>query len=209
MNNTVQTNVKNNLLDDLEANSVTISEIEAVEGNLGSDDKNIDIVINNDNEVLSGSTDQFQSHENILIKCLATSLVIVMCSPVIIADLYYAYSDNSCVYIRHDALDLTMKQYLLVGGYSNISILLISLYYMVSYRYRDQHARIYLNTFSYTISYLGNVFNLIWDILGGVIFWDAVYKSGLCSKNITQYLFTSLIIKYAGSFMLFNSSNKK
>ena len=37
---------------------------------------------------------------------------------------------------------------------------------------------------------------LIWNILGAVIFWGSIYATNHCSKQVSTYIFVSLIIKF-------------
>jgi len=74
-------------------------------------------------------------------------------------DLYYAYNDNSCVSEPAGKLAIYLKDYLLIGGWINASILIM--------------LRI--------IIAIINIFSIILNIFGAFIFWSLMDTSD-CNK---------------------------
>lgn len=56
---------------------------------------------------------------------------------------------------------------------------------------------------------LSQLFLVIWNIIGAIIFWGTLNQRELCSKNINTYLFVSLIIKLLVNFYNIISNKKK
>jgi len=115
-----------------------------------------------------------------VIKMCTTLLFIVLTTPIIVCDLYFGFSDHSCINEMPDGFNYTMKLYLLVSGFIGLSWLLFM------------------------------IFNLIWNILGAVTFWGSVYKGGHCDSKTSSYIYVSLIIKIVCTLIALQKiSNKK
>jgi hypothetical protein len=122
-------------------------------------------------------------------------------SPFIICDLVFGYNDDSCVDIYPQNMSfMNMKIYLLVSGYLAIGLLtciIINLYFAADDNIGNN---IILVAFLSIVLYISQVFFIIWNILGAVIFWGILNKHNYCSKSINTYLFVSLIIKLFANF---------
>ena len=122
-------------------------------------------------------------------------------SPFIICDLVFGYNDDSCVDIYPQNMSfMNMKIYLLVSGYLAIGLLaciIINLYFAADHNIGNN---IILVAFLSIVLYISQVFFIIWNILGAVIFWGILNKHNYCSKSINTYLFVSLIIKLFANF---------
>ena len=131
-------------------------------------------------------------------------------SPFVICDLVFGYKDDSCVNIYPENMNfMNMKIYLLVSGYLAIGLLsciIINLYFVVNDNISEN---IVLVAFLSIILYISQVFFIIWNILGAVIFWSTLNKHNYCSKSINTYLFVSLIIKLFANFCNIMSTNNK
>lgn len=136
-------------------------------------------------------------------------IVIIFVSPFIICDLVFGYSDDSCVDIYPENLSfMNMKIYLLVSGYFAISIItiIIANCFIANGNEGDN---IVIIAFLSIILHLSQVFLIIWNILGAVIFWGTLNKRNLCSKSVNSYLFLSLIIKlFVNFYNIISSKNK-
>jgi hypothetical protein len=117
-------------------------------------------------------------------------------SPFVICDLVFGYNDDSCVDIYPENMSfMNMKIYLLVSGYLAIGLLcciIINLYFAADENIGNNIITV---AFLSIILHISQVFFVIWNILGAVIFWGTLNKHNYCSKSINTYLFVSLIMK--------------
>ena len=143
-----------------------------------------------------------------VIKFCTTLLMIALTMPIIICDLYFGFSHESCINEMPDGFNYTMKLYLLVSGFMGLSWLLFMIYTTCSLSNNND------NTASIIcagcIGLIVLIFNLIWNILGAVTFWGSIYKGGHCDSKTSTYIYVSLIIKLVGTLIaLQQNSNKK
>ena len=131
--------------------------------------------------------------------------IIILFVPIIFCDLYYGFTDNSCVNEMPNGLNYTMKIYLLTSGFVGLAVLFISIWIISSLSYVEPNF-IYLKYFGIICS----LFQIIWNILGSATFWGTIYKEGNCDSMISTYIFISLIIKIVGNLFSFihNFNNK-
>jgi len=135
-----------------------------------------------------------------IIKYMISFVTFLLCFPIVICDLYYGYSKDSCVEEYPAKLNINMKIYLLVSGYLTIGLLaciIINLYFAADDNIGNN---IILVAFLSIILHISQVFFVIWNILGAVIFWGTLNKHNYCSKSINTYLFVSLIMKLFVNF---------
>ena len=128
--------------------------------------------------------------------------------PIIVCDLYFGFSDHSCINEMPDGFNYTMKLYLLVSGFIGLSWVLFMIYTTCSLSINND------NTTSIIcagcIGLIVLIFNLIWNILGAVTFWGSTYKGGHCDSETSTYIYVSLIIKFVATLIaLQQNSNKK
>jgi len=185
-------------------------------------------VINNDIETASNNSSNNSSEKAVLkgilkkpnsveddtrtglvvIKMCTTLLMIVLMTPIVVCDLYFGFSEDSCINEMPDSFNYTMKLYLLVSGFIGLSWLLFMIYTTCSLSNNND------NTTSIIcagcIGLIVLIFNLIWNILGAVTFWGSIYKGGHCDSKTSTYIYVSLIIKFVGTLItLQQNSNKK
>ena len=144
----------------------------------------------------------------VVIKICTTLLMIVLMTPIVVCDLYFGFSHDSCINEMPDGFNYTMKLYLLVSGFMGLSWLLFMIYTTCSLSNNND------NTASIIcagcIGLIVLIFNLIWNILGAVTFWGSIYKGGHCDSKTSTYIYVSLIIKFVGTLIsLQQNSNKK
>ena len=134
-------------------------------------------------------------------------LILLIGLPITFCDIYYAYTDNSCVDSHVDRISVNLKQYLQVSGLLSGCFLFIVILCVLTY---NEKIKGLLFGVGIILFIFLNMFNLAWNIIGGVIFWKYMDNS-LCSDNVFNYVFASLIIKYVcAAFSLFsNNSNEK
>jgi hypothetical protein len=123
-------------------------------------------------------------------------IILLLCSPIIICDVYFAYTDETCVNEYPANLELNLKHYLFISALStfiNINMYMLFIKYFVKTEYNKN--LFWVLSVGVFISLLA-LFSLIWNILGAVIFWGSIYATNHCSKQVSTYIFVSLIIKF-------------
>lgn len=141
---------------------------------------------------------------------IAILIVVILVSPFVICDLVFGYTDDSCVDIYPENMGfMNMKIYLLVSGYLVIGLLLCIITNLSFVAKDNTGDNIVLVAFLSIVIHISQVFFVIWNILGAVIFWGTLNKRNLCSKSINTYLFVSLIIKLVVNFYNIMSTNNK
>ena len=124
-------------------------------------------------------------------------------------DLIFGYSDDSCIDTYPENLNLVnMKTYLLVSSYYTIGFLTV-IYINLCFMSENNDTNVILFSFLSIMKNLSQVFLVIWNIIGAIIFWGTLNQRELCSKNINTYLFVSLIIKLLVNFYNIISNKKK
>jgi len=145
----------------------------------------------------------------LVIKLCSTLVMFVLMTPIIICDLYFGFSDHSCINEMPDGFNYTMKLYLLVSGFMGLSWLLFIIYTTCSLSINNDNNQTSIICAG-CIGLIVLLFNLIWNILGSVTFWGSIYKGGHCDSETSTYIYVSLIIKLIGNLIaLQQNSNKK
>lgn len=149
--------------------------------------------------------------EQRLYKICLCLFVIVLITPIMFCDLYFGFTDNSCSKEEPDELAISLKLYLLVSGFKTLALLFGILVTIIFY---DMDGNLYdygicILCFTSFILILIALFNLIWDILGAVVFWAYIYGNGNCNKTFSTYVFISLIIKLVCNIIGTQFNNKK
>jgi hypothetical protein len=131
--------------------------------------------------------------------------------PIIIADLYFGFTDTSCVKDKPDGLDISMKLYLLVSGFLGMGAILIYIASICLLSPKNDEKNVPSMCCNYFAGFTTVMFPLIWNFLGAIVFWGTIYGEKNCNKNVSTYIFVSLIIKFIGNLasLLNNNSEKK
>lgn len=145
-----------------------------------------------------------------IVKFVSILFISIFASPFIICDLIFGYSDESCVDTYPENLNLVnMKTYLLVSAYYIIGFLTI-LFINLCFISENNDTSVILFSLLSIMKNLSQVFLLLWNIIGAIIFWGTLNQRELCSKSTNTYLFVSLIIKLLVNFYnIFNNNKKK
>ena len=145
-----------------------------------------------------------------ILELISILVVVIFVSPFVICDLVFGYTDDSCVDIYPENFHvMNMKIYLLVSGYCAIGIIssiFVKWYFVAS---GDIENNIVLFGLLSVVLHLSQLFLIIWNIMGAVIFWGTLNKRNLCSRSINTYLFVSLIIKLIVNFYNIMSTKNK
>jgi len=137
---------------------------------------------------------------NCRLKSLIWFLIMFIIFPIAFCDLYYGYTDDTCVSESTGRLVINLKDYLLVWGWINIgviSLLSFGLCFLNIDAFnimKNEGNFICCNVFITIVSIMTSIFFIIWDIFGAIIFWKLMDTSK-CSNSTYNYVFVSLIIK--------------
>lgn len=141
-----------------------------------------------------------------IIKLLLTIIIVTTSTPIIIYDLYFGLNDNICVKKNPSSLNINLRVYMITSALIGITILIITL---ITFCFDNINSN--NNCIISFSSKIFSIFYLIWNILGGFIFWGFVYKNNLCNKNVSTYLSISITIKYVANYFgirnAFNNDN--
>jgi hypothetical protein len=131
-----------------------------------------------------------------IIKHTISFVPFFVCFPIVICDLFYGYTRNSCVEDYPNNLNINMKIYLAVGAYTSMLIMAVVICSISQVSNRNRSSvHLYLVTIPKLIITYGSLFLLAWNIIGAVLFWGLLYNRNLCDSNTSTYLFITLIIK--------------
>jgi len=167
-------------------------------------------ILKNNKKPKNNRNNRNNKNQETIIKLVIILLVIILVSPFIICDLVFGYTDDTCLDIYPENLELiNMKTYLLVSAYYVIGVLIVLLINLNFTIHSDDY-KIIIFSFLSIILYISQLFLVVWNIIGGIIFWSTLNKQNLCSKSINTYLFVSLIIKLFVNFSnIMMTKNKK
>jgi hypothetical protein len=162
------------------------------------------------NNTIAIQVNQQNSHNNIkeilIVKSVLILYFIIVGMPLAFCDLYYGYTDNSCVSNNTDKLSIDLKDYLIISGWLTSSLLFVIINGIICF---NDSTSEFIALFGIIIFVLSALFNISWNIIGGVIFWSYMDNSK-CSSSIYNYVFASLIIKYVFTFIgIYNSISSK
>jgi hypothetical protein len=127
---------------------------------------------------------------NHTVKICAIVWILILFVPIICCDIYFGFTDNSCINELATGLNFTMKIYLLVSGFVGfVSIIFtICLVCLIS---DNEKILPYAKIFAL----INLLFQIIWNLLGSATFWGTIYKEGHCELTTSTYIYVSLIIK--------------
>lgn len=146
-----------------------------------------------------------------VLKTCSTIFILIIMVPIIVADLYFGFTDTSCVKDKPDGLDISMRLYLLVSGFVGLGAMLIYIASICSLSPKNDETNAASMCCICFAGFTSAIFHLIWNILGAIVFWGTIYGEKICNKNVSTYIFVSLIIKFIGNLAAFmnNNSEKK
>lgn len=138
----------------------------------------------------------------VIIKTALSVFIIIISLPFITCDIYYAYNDHSCVKEYPNKININLELYLLLSGYMLLSKIILVIFGMfsVSYRYSD-FINVSVMILLGLLMVVYELFNVIWNIIGAIIFWGNIYKNNNCNNDVSTYMFVSLIIKLMINFI--------
>lgn len=138
-------------------------------------------------------------------------LYLIISIPLIICNFCYAFNDKSCTTISAKPLNINLKEYLICSGCASLCMVILMYHIIINYNdnFYDDFEPIEPDKFltEFTVIYWGLLFTIIWDVLGGLIFWRYI-NIFACSYSIFNYMNASLIIKYFLHLMIIMNSNE-
>jgi hypothetical protein len=141
---------------------------------------------------------------------LCLGLIIFVCmTPMIFCDLYFGFNDTICSKEQPDELAINLKLYLIVSSFIRFSAMTVMLMTITCVD-TDKISNLgtcFMFCGSLTIICLA-LFNIVWDILGAVVFWGYIYGNGNCDKTFSTYVFVSLIIKFGADLFAYQVNKK-
>lgn len=126
--------------------------------------------------------------------------------PLTIVDLIYGFSDESCLLIYPKDIHINLKKYLLVSSFLQITIIVFFIYEIMIY-YLNKKTSVEYLVFSIAFQLFINLFQLLWNIIGSIVFWGYIYKLKDCDTS--TYLFSSIIIKFILNYIIMVSIKKE
>jgi hypothetical protein len=153
------------------------------------DNDSIDITLKS---ILKKSENTNKFHPGLIFAAVKACaiLAVLLHTPIIIGDLYFGFADTSCVHECADGFELSMKTYLIVSAFVAFSttLCIISLTFVKN---------INLLTVWYIkiVGIIHLLFCFTWNVLGGIIFWGTILPNGKCSRNVSTYIYVTLVIK--------------
>jgi hypothetical protein len=135
--------------------------------------------------------------------CLCTVIVIFL-TPLMVCDLYYGFSGDECLDEYPEQIHLNLKKYLLVCGFLS----LFNMIYMIistSLISQNDEMNTIIMVINVGVSFSMGVLLLVWNIIGAIIFWQFIFPEHSCNESLTNYLFTSIIIKLVITWVSFAS----
>jgi hypothetical protein len=200
---------------DIEANFIdigidTITNTNTITNSNTNTNTNTNTYTNTNTNTYTDTTSFESNDDKTGIYCVKFTIVFIFLLfglPLGVCDLYYAYNDNSCVSSHVDRINVNLKEYLQISGLLTICLLFIIILETLFYENLKDNLLLTIGTI---LLIPITIFNIVWNIIGGVIFWSYMDNS-LCSNNVFNYVFTSIIIKYVCTIInfLFNKKDKK
>ena len=117
--------------------------------------------------------------------------MLVLSSPFIIADLYFAYNDVSCQNIIIPYLRFTIGLWLKIDGFVFLGWSLIVFYIQLKQLIKNKRFII--------LNYIVKIFCLIWTIIGAVMFLKYLEPVNICNTVFSNYLWARLVLGLASS----------
>jgi hypothetical protein len=193
--------------------SISISDVEAqiIENNVNENRDTLSVPLKSILRREVPSSVETEEAGIMVLKICSIIFILIIMVPIIIADLYFGFTDTSCVKDKPDGLDISMKLYLLVSGFVGMGAILIYIASICLLSPKNDEKNVASICCIYFAGFTTAIFHLIWNILGAIVFWGTIYGEKICNKNVSTYIFVSLIIKLIGNLASFlnNNSEKK
>lgn len=140
--------------------------------------------------------------------CLGLLILVIM-SPIIVCDLYFGFTDTSCSREQPDELALSIRLYLIVSGFVGLSAMITILTFITCFDPNKISETGACFICCGSIAFIcTTLFNIVWNILGAIVFWGYIYGNGNCNRTFSTYVFVSLIIKFVATLFSYQLNKK-
>jgi hypothetical protein len=140
------------------------------------------------------------------------NIIYIVCSiillPLTIIDFMYGLSSDNCLLVYPKNIHIHLKKYLLVSAFLQLTAIVFFIYEIIIY-YSNKKSSVEYLVFSIAFQLFINLFQLLWNIIGSIVFWGYIYKVNLCNISISNYMFSSLIIKFILNYIIMISIKKE
>lgn len=192
-------------MDPINQNNSEMTSIDINDNNLTEIRNNLEEIRNN---ITTINTNNDKNYIQSL-KIIIVTILIFINFPLIFCDLYYAVNDNTCVNQKMEKLAFNMYDYLIVSGIYSVIITVISILFILFFIDKMKNNEItILNYIFMSFLYINGLFNISWNIIGSLIFWNFM-DNNQCSNEVFNYLFASLIIKLIFCSTILLNNKKK
>jgi hypothetical protein len=198
MSNTTENlvNIKINSVDDIESTG----------------ERNLDATLNEIRDLTNILREERENTSNkffeiVCIKFVGIIFILLLLAPLSVADLYYAYTDETCVHKSAGKLNVNLFTYLAVDGILG-GVGIFGLSFFVCTMGEDFTTEIWKGYCALSIITLTSLFTLAWTIVGSIIFWSLIDNEE-CSKEVYNYVFALLIIRYVSILVNLCAQNKE
>jgi hypothetical protein len=190
--------------------NVNMNSVDDIESNIQTNDK-INETLNPFRELRNilqeeRANTSNKCFETCYVKFLGIIFILLLLAPLTIADLYYAYTDESCVHQSAGKLNVNLFTFLAVDGILGGVVIIGFSLFTCSMR-EDFSLEIWKEYCVLSIKPLISLFTLAWTIVGSIIFWSLIDNEE-CSKEVYNYVFALLIIKYVCILVNLCAQNK-
>ena len=122
--------------------------------------------------------------------------------PFLVVDLYYAYHDNTCVWVKpppNTSIHIALAQWLQADGYIILGFIIIFLLLGIFAWVWPEIVCWYGWWEGLHVFFI--IWRLTWLIVGSVMFWHGYNPSGICAGRVRGYMWAMLIIGYVWLFV--------
>lgn len=144
-------------------------------------------------------------YNKVIFKIMVLVIYYIITVPFIVCDLYYTFTDKSCIEDPAGHLFINIKTYLQVDGFLNLTLVLIFTFIImfvnngIDFITKEKIISILIKPLMY-------IFNAAWTITGAIMFWGLIDNME-CNKGVYNYMYANLIIKLV--FISIGVINKK
>ena len=161
-----------------------------------------------DDNIINNAIIEQENEQNFIRKIIKYFLIpssIICVVPFVICDLYFAFTDDTCVNQHIDKLYIDLYTYLVVSGLYSGTLLFL----MITILLFIDIDILFKYIFIFDIfSYISTIFITAFTIVGSIIFWNKMDNTK-CSAPVYNYVLASLIIRFVSMFFNIYITNYK
>lgn len=164
--------------------------------------------IENQQKMINNVTNDEENEKILLrkiIKYFVIPLLVIFSLPFIVCDLYFAFTDDTCVNQHIDKLYINLYTYLVISGLYNAILLSLTIILLI---FIDINIFLKYIFILDIFSYISTIFITAFTIVGGIIFWNKMDNTK-CSAPVYNYVLASLIIRFVSMFFNIYITNYK